>query len=111
YTVVGTGFQPEEPVTGTVRPDQLPLGTATADSTGKVTLTATLSEALTEGTHQVVLDGALSGTTEKSFKVTADGSLAATGASPLGLPFVLVGVVAVVLGAVGLGLWRRRREA
>jgi LPXTG-motif cell wall-anchored protein len=104
----GTGFQPGEIVTGVQRSVELDLGTQTADATGEVTFTWTIRTAETLGDHTFIITGTDSGTASATFRVTAGGTLPATGADN---GIVVWALAAVTLGGALVTLTVRRRTA
>jgi hypothetical protein len=109
-SVVATGFKPGERVSATVYSEPYSLGSATADSTGRVTFTATLPTSVEAGSHRVVLVGESTGTVEKTFTLTSSGTLAQTGAASWVLPAGLAGLLMLAFGGAGLRLAYRRRD-
>src|SRR5690606_33931789 len=107
-TVVGTGFEPGEKVTGLMNSTPLELGIRTADADGTVTFTWTIPTGTDAGEHTVTLTGETSGAVSVRFRVLADG-LAATGHEPG--PGVPIALVLIVLGGVAIAGARMRMLA
>jgi hypothetical protein len=128
-TITGTGFSAGEKVSGVLHSSPAAVGTATASTTGTVSLRFTVPTSTTAGSHTVVLTGATSGlsTTSGSFSVTVapaapsspgttapapatDGGLAATGLDgPRTLGEGLLGVGLILAGGAAAYAGRRRR--
>lgn len=71
-TVVGTGFEDGEQITGVMNSDPVDLGTQTASADGEVEFTWTIPQGIDPGTHTVTLTGAASGEASARFVVVAD---------------------------------------
>ncbi|HVT75966.1 MAG TPA: carboxypeptidase-like regulatory domain-containing protein [Acidimicrobiales bacterium] len=105
-TVSGDGFKPGSTVTGALYSTPVLLGRVTADSNGKVALTATIPSSFS-GTHDIQLQGVDANNNvrvlQKTITVTA---LSRTGSSVSSLwP---AGAALVLLGGLGMFLGRRR---
>ncbi|MFC4223783.1 Ig-like domain-containing protein [Lysinibacter cavernae] len=107
----GTGFQPGEAVSATLRSTPVDLGTRVADANGTVSFTFALPGSIELGAHSVTLVGPRSGSISTSFSVVAaetggNGGLEVTGAE------ASVGPIAVLLAAAGIVLltFARRRS-
>ena len=102
----GTGFQPGEIVTGVQRSVELDLGTQTADANGEVTFTWTIRTTETLGDHTFVVTGTDSGTASATFRVTAGGTLPATG---IDSGIIVWALAALTLGGALVALTMGRR--
>lgn len=71
--LTGTGFDPGETVDFTLHSSPVDLGTATADSNGNVTFTATIPADTAAGSHQIIATGETSGITA-TFALTVSAS-------------------------------------
>jgi LPXTG-motif cell wall-anchored protein len=112
-TATGYYFQPGEKVHGvsvhgSVTTD---LGWQTADATGKVVFTWSITDSdASLGDHTVTLTGDYSGPGRDTFQVSRQADLPKTGAgAESGLMTVAVAAATLGLGLVLLG-WRRRRQ-
>ncbi|MCW4459964.1 DUF1349 domain-containing protein [Microbacterium sp. MPKO10] len=104
-TVVASGFEPGESVTGTMHSTPLDLGSQTADADGDVTFSWTIPADTSVGVHSAVLTGEVSGEVSADFRVSAD-QLAATGANAA--PWLWAGALMLLVGAAALTVGRLR---
>ncbi|MFK4851993.1 GH92 family glycosyl hydrolase [Microbacterium sp. ZW T6_19] len=112
FEITGRGFAPGEKVSIVLHSDPIHLTDAIADENGAFRITATIPANAPTGAHRLVATGADSGlTAESALEVTtassAGGGLAGTGGA---VPYTLIGLVLVLLGAGGVLLVRRRRQ-
>jgi hypothetical protein len=109
YTVVTSGWNPGEQVSGTVDSGALALTAQTANAAGQATFTFTVPMTLAAGTHRLALTGAQSGTVEKTFVTSSSGTLVQTGGdASAGL--LVAAIVALLVGGAGVALAQRARR-
>jgi hypothetical protein len=109
YTVVTSGWNPGEQVSGTVDSGSVTLTAQTATTAGRATFTFTLPTTFAAGTHRLVLTGAQSGSIEKTFVTSSTGTLVQTGGNP-SAGFLVAAVVALLVGGAGVALAQRARR-
>lgn len=121
-TVSGSDWRPGDPITITLAPGSVALGAVVADANGAFTADFTLSKSLGDGPKVVTASGpgtpapetttpepASSSVGVKLTGCTASGALATTGSDSI--PWAVVGVGLVLVGAVFSVLAFRRRSA
>jgi hypothetical protein len=113
-----TGFRPGEQVTVVMRSTPVTLGTFTADAAGTVTAAVELPGEVEAGAHTLTFSGPVSGDlVVVPFTVAAAGPAAASATVPAAeaapdeeelAPWLAGGLAALLLGAGGVALHRRR---
>lgn len=122
-TVLVTGMQPGESVSGTVHSTPFDLPAVTADASGSARMTFAVGSDFELGAHRVDVRGSITGEIPDERETTsftvvaataagggAGGGLAATGSSADMFGFVGAGVLFLIAGAV-VAMLRRRRTA
>lgn len=106
-TVVGTGFEPGESVTGVMYSEPLALGTQIAGADGSVRFAWTIPLGTEPGIHTVVLTGADSGEVRITFRIVGSDLASTGGVNPAPLA-VAGGLLLLLGGAAAFGAHRRR---
>jgi hypothetical protein len=106
--VVATGFSPGEEVTATLYSQPRSLGRHSADAAGRIEFSWAIPADLEPGTHTLVLQGERSGQVSVSLDYASP--LWNTGPAPQTGTVLGGGLLALVLGALCLGLGAARRR-